>query len=126
MAGNKAFGKKIRLLREAKKITDPAFSLRRFSDAVGLSPTFLSKMENGEFDPPRPEKIKAMAELLEVNADDLLELAGRADPDLVEKVKPKVVADFLRTVTDRYSDDEIREMTKRMKEGKEFNPEGKK
>ncbi len=99
MVGNKTFGQRIRDLREQRKLTDPAFSLRRFAEAVDLSPTFVSKMETGEFDPPAPEKIKKMAALLEIDADELLALAGRVDPKLNEIIKeqPKAMADFLRT-----------------------------
>jgi transcriptional regulator with XRE-family HTH domain len=115
MAGNVKFGLKIKHLREAKKVTDPAFSLRRFAEAVGLSPTFISKIENGEFDPPRPEKVKKMAELLGTDPDELLELAGRADPDLVEQVKKPQVADFLRTATQTLSEEELRTLTEEIR-----------
>ena len=49
MAGNLAFGKRIRDLREARVKTDPTFSLRQFAERVGISATFLSKVERGEF-----------------------------------------------------------------------------
>lgn len=116
MAGNKRFGKRIRDLREKQKATDPAFSLRRFAEAVGVSPTFLSKMETGEFDPPKPEKIKRMAVLLEVDADELLALAGRVDPDLNDIIKeqPKAIADFLRTAQG-LSAERIRQLTDQLK-----------
>ena len=115
MAGNVKFGLKIKHLREAKKVTDPAFSLRRFAEAVGLSPTFISKIENGEFDPPRAEKIIKIAELLGTDPDELLELAGRADPDLVEQVKKPGVADFLRTATENLDEEQLRELTKKIR-----------
>jgi transcriptional regulator with XRE-family HTH domain len=57
MAGNPLFGKKIRDLREARLRDDPKFTLRQFATAVGISPTFLSKVERGEFDPPKAENI---------------------------------------------------------------------
>jgi len=103
MAGNPKFGKRIRELREAKKRTNPAFSLRRFASALEVSATFISKMETGQFDPPSAETIKKMAELLEADPYELLQLAKKADPDLVEMVKeqPKEMADFLRTARDR-------------------------
>ena len=76
MAGNPLFGSRIRELREAKLQEDPRrFTLRQFAVAVGISPTFLSKVERGEFDPPAADKIIKMAELLGVNADELLALA---------------------------------------------------
>ena len=57
MAGNPVFGKKVRELREVKLKTNPKFTLRQFAAAVGISPTFLSKVERGEFDPPAADKI---------------------------------------------------------------------
>ena len=122
MAGNKAFGDRIRQLREEKKRSDPRFSLRKFADAVKLSPTFLSKMEVGDFDPPKPEKIKKMAELLGVDADELLALAGKVDPALSDIIKeqPKAMADFLRTAKDtNMSDDELRKLTEKMRRRKD-------
>ena len=60
MAGNPKFGARIRQLREARKKIDRSYSLRRFAVAVGISPTFLSKVEVGEFDPPAADKIKRL------------------------------------------------------------------
>jgi len=113
MAGNLIFGKRIRELREAKLRTDPRFTLRQFAKMVHVSPTFLSKMERGEFDPPKPEKIKKMAELLEVDADELLALAGRVDPELNEIIReqPSVLPDLLRTVRGM-SDEQLRKLAR--------------
>lgn len=115
MPGNAEFGKRVRELREKKRETDPSFSLRQFAAKVGISPTFLSKIENGDFDPPSAENIKKMAGLLDCNADELLALAGKVDPDISEiiKKKPKALADFLRVANGR-SEEEIRKMTARM------------
>src|ERR671939_383934 len=92
------FGQRVRELREARRKTDPDFSLRRFALAVGISAAFLSKVETGEAPPPKAEKIKKMAELLDANADELLALAGKVDPILPQIIReqPKM-ADFLRT-----------------------------
>ena len=121
LAGNPAFGKRIRTLREARKRNDPSYSLRRFAKSVGVSPTFLSKVETGEFDPPIPDKVKRMAELLEQDPDELLALAGRVDPDLSEIIKeqPKAVADFLRTAREHnLSQADIERFTRQIREGK--------
>jgi len=115
MPGNKAFGNRIRGLREEKRKTDPSFSLRQFAEKVGISPTFLCKVETGEFDPPSAENIKRMANLLDCDADELLALAGKVDPALSDiiKDKPKVLADFLRVASGR-SEAEIRRLTEQM------------
>lgn len=121
MTGNPEFGRKIRQLREAKKRSDPNYSLRKFAQAIGVSATFLSRMETGDFDPPAPERIKKMAELLDVNPDELLALADKTDPDLQEiiKVLPEAMADFLRTARDvKISEAELRRITTRLRRRK--------
>jgi len=89
----KGFGPTIRAWREEKEI-----GLRRFADIVGMSPTYLSKVERGDFPPPGEEKIKAIAKALERDADQLLALAGRVASDLSDIIqqKPKEMATFLR------------------------------
>ncbi|MBF0128060.1 MAG: helix-turn-helix domain-containing protein [Magnetococcales bacterium] len=119
MAGNPAFGKRVRDLREAKKATDPSFSLRQFALAVGISATFMSKVENGEFDPPAFDKIKRMAALLEVDPDEFLALAGKIDPELPQIIReqPKAMADFLRTARDlNLGSNEITALTRLIRE----------
>jgi len=120
MAGNKKFGDHLREIRKAKAKTDPNFTLRKFADAVGISPTFLSKVERGEFDPPRPEKIMRMAELLDVDPDELLALAGRVDPELSEIIRnrPSVLPDLLRS-TRGMSDKQLRELAEQVQKKKE-------
>ena len=121
MPGNPKFGRRIRQLREAKKKTDPAFSLRKFAVAVGISPTFLSKVEKGEFAPPAPERIIKMAELLEVDADELLALAGKVDPELPDIIReqPKAMADFLRTSRELgLNEEDLRKLTKNLRRRK--------
>jgi len=96
---------------------DPAFSLRRFAEAVGISPTFLSKVETGEFDPPAPDKIKKIAELLHIDADELLAMAGRVDPELPKIIigQPKAMADFLRTARDqKLTAEDLEELTRKI------------
>ena len=123
MAGNKAFGDRVRELRETKLRTDPRFTLRRFAKIVEVSPTFLSKMERGEFDPPRPEKIMKMAELLGVDADELLALAGRVDPELNEIIreKPGVLPDLLRTLRGM-SDEQLRKLARQAEQARKKEP----
>jgi transcriptional regulator with XRE-family HTH domain len=120
VAGNRAFGRRVRELREAKKRTDPKYSLRQFAQTVGISATFLSKIETGEFNPPAPDKIKKMAELLGVDSDELLALAGKVDPELPEIIRdqPSAMADFLRMAREKnLSEDDIRALTERIRKG---------
>ena len=59
MSVDDSFGGTVRRLREARKI-----GLRKFAQRVGMSPTYLSKVERDEFNPPSEEKIKAIAKAL--------------------------------------------------------------
>lgn len=121
MPGNEEFGERIRRLREEKKKTDPKFSLRQFAEAVEVSPTFMSKMERGEFKPPSAETIKRMAALLGADADKLLALAGKVDPELqgIISNQPTAMADFLRTAHEKgLTEEEIRKLTERIRQRK--------
>jgi len=89
----KSFGQTIRAWREEKQI-----GLRKFADQVGMSPTYLSKVERGDFPPPGEEKIVAIAKALEKDADEVLALAGRVASDLSKIIQrtPREMATFLR------------------------------
>ncbi len=93
--GEMKFGEKVRALRRRNQV-----SLRKFAAQVGMSPTYLSKIERGDFRPPAEEKVTAMARLLGQNEDEFLALANRVASDLTAIIqeRPKVWADFLRTL----------------------------
>jgi len=95
MGVNDSFGGTVRQLREARKI-----GLRTFARRVGMSPTYLSKIERNDFKPPSEEKIKAIAQALDQDTDELLALAGRVSSDLKDIIqrRPRRIASFLRTV----------------------------
>lgn len=97
-----AVGQKIKELREARKITDPRFSLRQFAESVDLSPTFISRLENGSGVLPKPENLQRIAEALGVEPRELFELAQRVEPEVTELLVQKPAwADFLRTASSR-------------------------
>src|ERR1041384_2749854 len=93
MAKQKAFGPQIREWRQEKEI-----GLRKFADQVGMSPTYLSKVERGDFPPPGEEQIIKIAKELGKDADELLALAGRVASDLSEIIQETrgEMATFLR------------------------------
>jgi transcriptional regulator with XRE-family HTH domain len=66
-----------------------------------MSPTYLSKVERGEFPPPGEEKVKSIAQALGQNEDELLALAGRVASDLNKIIRrqPREMADFLRSAS---------------------------
>lgn len=96
------FGKSIRQWREEKEIT-----LRKFAEMVGISPTYLSKIERGDFEPPAEDKIRAIAKALGKDEDTVLALAGRISSDLEPIIRkhPQETASFLRTAKKLSADD---------------------
>src|SRR5216684_2135921 len=97
MAGktHKTFGQALR-----EKRIEKGFSLRKFAELVGVSPTYLSQVEQGNVDPPTAERVRRMAELLEESADEWSALAGRVPEDLLGIIQkqPTGVPDLLRAV----------------------------
>lgn len=83
MAGShKPFGAYLREKRLAK-----GYSLRRFAELLGVSPTYLSHVEQGKVDSPLTAKLAhRAAELLGESPDELVSMAGRVPEDL-----PKII-----------------------------------
>jgi len=91
----KTFGQVLREKRVAA-----GFSLRKFASEVGVSPTYVSQVEQDNVDPPTADRVKTMAELLKENVDEWTALAGRLTEDLPEIIRsaPQAVPDLLRAV----------------------------
>jgi HTH-type transcriptional regulator, competence development regulator len=94
--GEQGFGATIRNLREERGI-----GLRQFARTVGVSATYLSKIERGELPPPAEDRVKEIARLLDQDPDELLALAGKVASDLNEIIRshPRELASFLRTAS---------------------------
>jgi transcriptional regulator with XRE-family HTH domain len=106
----KSFGKYIRTLREDKKIT-----LRKFADSIGITPTYLSKIEREELTTtPSEEVIAGIASKLGADFDELMILAGRIPAELPEIIMqhPREMAMLLRTAK-KMNAEQIEELTKR-------------
>ena len=110
----KTFGQ---LLRE--KRVEKGFSLRKFAELVGISPTYLSQVEQDNVDPPTADRVKRMAELLGESVDEWTALAGRLTEDLPEIIReaPTAVPDLLRAVRGLTADQlrRLRENAEQMK-----------
>jgi transcriptional regulator with XRE-family HTH domain len=93
IGGRRKFGAFIRHERDAKDI-----GLREMAKKIGVSPTYLSKVERDEFPPPAEDKVRKIAGILGQDADELLALAGRVASDLTDIIReqPRQMADFLR------------------------------
>ncbi len=65
---------------------------------MGIQPTYLSKIERGEFDPPSEQTIRAIAAELGEDVDLLLAMGGKVSSDLQEIIRkrPQVFASLLR------------------------------
>lgn len=103
------------LLRE--KRVERGFSLRKFAQAVGVSPTYLSQVEQSNVDPPTADRVKRMAELLGENVDEWTALAGRITEDLPEIIHdaPTQVPDILRALRGM-SPEQLRKIRKAVEE----------
>ena len=90
----KKFGAVVRREREAREI-----GLREMAKMIGVSPTYMSKVERDEFPPPAEDKVIKIAELLRLDPDELLALAGKVSSELTEIIKrhPREIASFLRS-----------------------------
>ncbi len=109
------FGSRVRELRELEKV-----GLRKFAEKVGMSPTYLSKVERGDFPPPSEAKVKAIAEALGQDPDELLASAGRFPSELagIIRQQPREMADFLRAADGLTAEkmQQLVEQAKRLKE----------
>jgi DNA-binding Xre family transcriptional regulator len=95
MAGaEEKFGALIRRERESRDL-----GLREMAKMIGVSPTYLSKIERDEFPPPAEERVRAIAKIIECDPDDLLARAGRVSSDITNIIKgqPVQLAALLRT-----------------------------
>lgn len=124
---NKSFGDYIKELRNAKKETNPSFSVRGLAEKVKVSATYLSKVERGEL-PASESIIYKLAEVLEVNAEVLFAQAGKIEPKLEEQIashkSPENMAAFLR-IASGLSKERLDMYRCMIEAGEKSNPEEK-
>lgn len=102
------------VLRE--KRLERGYSLRKFAEMVGISPTYLSQVEQGNADPPIVDRVRRMAELLGENADEWIALAGRVPEDLpgIIHEQPTEFPDLLREASGMTAE-QLRRLRKEIK-----------
>ena len=72
--------KRVRIARD--------LSLRETASKVGVSPTYLSRVENClDPSPPTEKTLRALADVLGDNFDELMQLAGRVPEDVEKLIK---------------------------------------
>lgn len=85
---NQSFGRCIREARQSK-----GYSQRELAGRVQVDYTYLSKLENDRASyPPKEDVIQALAEHLDLDAEELSYLAGRITPE-----DAKVVQELAKT-----------------------------
>ena len=91
----RTFGSLVREEREQRKI-----GLREMARRIGVSPTYLSMIERGEFPAPAEDKVTAIAKIIGRDRDELLALAGRVSSDLETKImaNPRLMAQIVRQI----------------------------
>lgn len=94
------FGKTLK-----EKRMETGLSLREFAGRVGISPGYLSDLENEKVAPPSEKLIMDMAGILGIEKDELLKAAEKVDPEVAEYVahEPRA-ADFLRMAKEKNFD----------------------
>ena len=99
------FGK---MLRDAR--LQRGFSLREFAEMLGVSSTYLSQVERGNFAPLTASKTARAAKLLVEDADYWIGLAGRIPEDLEPIIRrhPTTMPDLIR-LAGQLPDEEITE-----------------
>jgi transcriptional regulator with XRE-family HTH domain len=112
------FGEHLRRLRHEAGLT-----LRGLAEAAGLDFTYLSKIENGRVAyTPSTAKIRALAGALGADELELLELAGKAPPELAGLAANEAAREFLRraraTATERDWEDMLGYLEERQRERK--------
>ena len=114
----KDFGETIRELRVAQDL-----GLRETATKVGISPTYLSRIERGKERPPRPELIKELARVLAADPDVLFRLSSSTDPEVVDYLHAQPEAlKLLRYIKEAsFTEDEIKELSLKAKNIKKYN-----
>lgn len=88
------FGQRLRELRKAKGITQ-----RELAGIVGVSFTYLSKIENSAMPPPRGKTIMALANALDADSDELFGLSKKLPSEFSEQINPEVIR-LIRSMKD--------------------------
>ncbi len=99
------FGQTIQALRRERGLTQ-----RDVAQRLGIDFTYLSKLENDRGEPPGEETVRKLAAILDVDAEELLALAGKIPTALRELALRDVnFARFLRRLPN-LSDKELSDL----------------
>ena len=92
----------IRSRREELRDEDPAYSVRRVAERLGIEPSYLSKVERDIGSPPSEETLVRLAADLGLDADVVLALAGKVSADLRDAIRkrPQLFGQLIRELKD--------------------------
>ena len=111
-------GAYIRSVREQRRATDRAFSVRQVAQRVGIEPSYLSKIEREVVPPPSEATICKIARELGEDSDLLLAMVGKISSDLREIIldRPMLFTDLIRHLREA-PDHELRRITREVRDG---------
>ncbi|WP_419786900.1 helix-turn-helix domain-containing protein [Pseudodesulfovibrio sp.] len=94
---SKLFGDYIREKREALRVGNPEFSIRRVAKRIGIHHSYLSKIERGEPASLSEKRVLALAEELGENPELLMVMSGKVPESIRRAVfnDPEWVAEML-------------------------------
>ena len=112
------FGGYIKSIRETRAESNQGYSLRKVAAAIGVEPSFLSKVERDLVAPPSEAKILALADYLDEDPDVLLAIAGKVSSDLqaIIRNRPKLFADLIRQLKEQ-PDHAVLRLVREVKDG---------
>ena len=114
------FGRRLRELRKQKNI-----SQRDLATQVAVDFTYLSKIEGGRLAPPSEDVIRRLAQALDADENELINLAGKIPKDLkaVLEESPQAV-ELLRVLSERkLPNDTYRQMLDLARESDAVQPD---
>jgi HTH-type transcriptional regulator, competence development regulator len=97
-----SLGEFLREQRELLRVRDPAFSVRRVAERVGIEASYLSKVERDIGSPPAEETLVRLAAELGLDPDVVLALAGKVSRDLRDAIRrrPQLFGELIRELKD--------------------------
>ena len=93
-------------------------SLRRVAQLIEVQPSYISKIERDEVPPPSEDTIRKWAQVIDVDPDMLLAMAGKVSSDLRDAIirRPELFAELIRQLKD-LPDNAILRITREVRDG---------
>src|SRR4030043_2156140 len=79
-------------LRELRK--EAGLTLRELAGKINVDFTYISKLENGQLSPPSEQVISRLAEVLNTDREELIQISGRVPADMAEILKRQARQEF--------------------------------